>query len=161
LRSRVQPPLFFDVAVRAASPTRAEPPPPPPSAPPSVASASPGAPLLSRLLASSRSRASTPIFLASRALYLIQSPGTCHCGTPVFVPFLLSAPSRLRDEGAGRRVSGTDGRTGRASVEQSPGLGFLKSQPGSVLATTTAPCDQGGCCAASDGRSRSRSVEPV
>ena len=44
---------------------------------PPAALASPGAPLLSRLIASSRSRASTPTFLASRAhLHLIQLSGT-------------------------------------------------------------------------------------
>ena len=111
-------PLVYDAA---ASPSPAQPsflsaPLPTPTSP-SVALASPGAPLLSRLLASSRSRASSPIFLASRALHLIQFPGT-HLWFCVSVVsfYVCLAPGGLRDEdgratsgGADGRVSWTDG----------------------------------------------------
>ena len=81
---------------------------------PSVALASPGAPLLSRLLASSRSRASSPIFLASRALHLIRFPGTHLWFCVSVVSFCVcSAPGGLRDEGGRATSSGTDGRVSR------------------------------------------------
>ena len=85
---------------------------------PSAAPASPGAPLLSRLLASSRSRASTPTFLASRALHLIQSGTVSLFGTLVLVSVYVSsvlAPGGHVTRTAGRRASGTDGRASRTS----------------------------------------------
>ena len=86
---------------------------------PPAALASPGAPLLSRLIASSRSRASTPTFLASRALHLIQLSGTVslfwYSRVDVGLSLLFWHPAGRVTRTAGRRVSGTDGRASRTS----------------------------------------------